>query len=403
MLQGKTVLLGVTGGIAAYKMPNVARMLKKLHCNVHVLMTEHATNFITATTFETLTGNKCLIDTFDRNFEFSVEHVALAKQADLVLVAPATANVLGKIANGIADDMLTTTVMACTCKVLAAPAMNHNMYRNPIVQENLKKLERFGYGLIPPDTGMLANGDIGEGKLPPEETLVEYVLRELAFPKDLAGKQVLVTAGATREAIDPVRFITNHSTGKMGYALAKAAMLRGADVTLVTGAAFLEPPMFVETVRTVSAEEMYQEVLRRAPKADIILKAAAVADYRPAQAAQEKIKKSEGTANIPLERTKDILAELGRLKSEGAIHSYLCGFSMETQNLEENSRAKLVKKHLDLVAANSLKVEGAGFGTDTNVLTLITRDDVIHLEQMGKEEAAHKILDEIGKQLGAVR
>lgn len=402
MLQGKTVLLGVTGGIAAYKMPNVARMLKKLHCNVHVLMTEHATNFITATTFETLTGNKCLIDTFDRNFEFSVEHVALAKQADLVLVAPATANVLGKIANGIADDMLTTTVMACTCKVLAAPAMNHNMYRNPIVQENLKKLERFGYGLIPPDTGMLANGDIGEGKLPPEETLVEYVLRELAFPKDLAGKQVLVTAGATREAIDPVRFITNHSTGKMGYALAKAAMLRGADVTLVTGAASLEPPMFVETVKTVSAEEMYQEVLRRAPKADIILKAAAVADYRPAQIAQEKIKKSEGSANIPLERTKDILAELGRLKSEGAIHSYLCGFSMETQNLEENSRAKLVKKHLDLVAANNLKVEGAGFGTDTNVLTLITRDDVIHLEQMGKEEAAHKILDEIGKQLGAV-
>lgn len=403
MLQGKTVLLGVTGGIAAYKMPNVARMLKKLHCNVHVLMTEHATNFITATTFETLTGNKCLIDTFDRNFEFSVEHVALAKQADLVLVAPATANVLGKIANGIADDMLTTTVMACTCKVLAAPAMNHNMYRNPIVQENLKKLERFGYGLIPPDTGMLANGDIGEGKLPPEETLVEYVLRELAFPKDLAGKQVLVTAGATREAIDPVRFITNHSTGKMGYALAKAAMLRGADVTLVTGAASLEPPMFVETVKTVSAEEMYQEVLRRAPKADIILKAAAVADYRPAQIAQEKIKKSEGSANIPLERTKDILAELGRLKSEGAIHSYLCGFSMETQNLEENSKAKLVKKHLDLVAANNLKVEGAGFGTDTNVLTLITRDDVIHLEQMGKEEAAHKILDEIGKQLGAVR
>ncbi len=401
MLQGKTVLLGVTGGIAAYKMPNVARMLKKLHCNVHVLMTEHATNFITATTFETLTGNKCLIDTFDRNFEFSVEHVALAKQADLVLVAPATANVLGKIANGIADDMLTTTVMACTCKVLAAPAMNHNMYRNPIVQENLKKLERFGYGLIPPDTGMLANGDIGEGKLPPEETLVEYVLRELAFPKDLAGKQVLVTAGATREAIDPVRFITNHSTGKMGYALAKAAMLRGADVTLVTGAASLEPPMFVETVKTVSAEEMYQEVLRRAPKADIILKAAA--DYRPAQAAQEKIKKSEGSANIPLERTRDILAELGRLKSEGAIHSYLCGFSMETQNLEENSRAKLVKKHLDLVAANNLKVEGAGFGTDTNVLTLITRDDVIHLEQMGKEEAAHKILDEIGKRIGAVR
>lgn len=403
MLQGKTVLLGVTGGIAAYKMPNVARMLKKLHCNVHVLMTEHATNFITATTFETLTGNKCLIDTFDRNFEFSVEHVALAKQADLVLIAPATANVLGKIANGIADDMLTTTVMACTCKVLAAPAMNHNMYRNPIVQENLKKLERFGYGLIPPETGMLANGDIGEGKLPPEGTLVEYVLKELAFPKDLAGKQVLVTAGATREAIDPVRFITNHSTGKMGYALAKIAMLRGADVTLVTGAAALEPPMFVETVKTVTAEEMYQEVIQRAPQADIILKAAAVADYRPAQVSEDKIKKSEGAASIPLERTRDILAELGRLKSEGAIHSYLCGFSMETQNLEENSREKLVKKHLDMIAANNLKVEGAGFGTDTNVLTLITKDEVIRLERMGKEEAAHRILDEIGTQIAAMR
>lgn len=401
MLQGKTVLLGVTGGIAAYKMPNVARMLKKLHCNVHVLMTENATNFITATTFETLTGNKCLIDTFDRNFEFSVEHVALAKQADLVLLAPATANVLGKIANGIADDMLTTTVMACTCKVLAAPAMNHNMYRNPIVQGNLKKLEQFGYVLIPPETGMLANGDIGEGKLPSEETLVEYVLKELAFQKDLAGKQVLVTAGATQEAIDPVRFITNHSTGKMGYALAKAAMYRGASVTLVTGAAAVEPPMFVETVKVVAAEEMYQETLRRAPRADIILKAAAVADYRPAQMAEDKIKKAEGTANIPLERTRDILAELGRLKTEGKIHSYLCGFSMETQNLEENSRAKLMKKHLDMVAANNLKVEGAGFGTDTNVLTLITKDSTKRLERMGKDEAAHQILDEIGKHFPA--
>lgn len=395
MLQGKTVLLGVTGGIAAYKMPNVARMLKKLHCNVHVLMTEHATNFITATTFETLTGNKCLIDTFDRNFEFSVEHVALAKQADLALIAPATANVIGKMANGIADDMLTTTVMACTCRTLIAPAMNHNMYRNPIVQDNLKKLERFGYEMIPPDTGMLANGDIGEGKLPSEEVLVEYILKELAFPKDLAGKKILVTAGATQEAIDPVRYITNHSTGKMGYALAKAAMRRGAEVTLVTGMTSLEPPMFLETVQIVSAEEMYQAVISRAPQMDVIIKAAAVADYRPSEVAEDKIKKSEGAAQIPLERTRDILAELGRLKSEGMIHSFLCGFSMETRDLEENSRAKLEKKNLDMIAANNLKVEGAGFGTDTNVLTLITRENVIHLERMDKSEAACEILNQI--------
>lgn len=395
MLQGKTVLLGVTGGIAAYKMPNVARMLKKLHCNVHVLMTENAQNFITATTFETLTGNKCLIDTFDRNFEFSVEHVALAKQADLVLIAPATANVIGKIANGIADDMLTTTVMACTCRTLIAPAMNHNMYRNPIVQDNLKKLEGFGYEIIPPDRGMLANGDIGEGKLPAEEVLMEYVLKELARPKDLAGKKILVTAGATQEAIDPVRYITNHSTGKMGYALAKEAMRRGAEVTLVTGVTSLEPPRFLETVRIVSAEEMYQAVISRAPQMDVIIKAAAVADYRPAKAAEDKIKKSEGQAQISLERTRDILAELGRLKSEGAIHSFLCGFSMETRDLEENSRAKLEKKNLDMIAANNLKVEGAGFGTDTNVLTLITRENAIHLEKMDKSEAAGKILDQI--------
>ena len=395
MLKGKTVLLGVTGGIAAYKMPNVARMLKKLHCNVHVLMTEHATNFITATTFETLTGNKCLIDTFDRNFEFSVEHVALAKQADFALIAPATANVIGKIANGLADDMLTTTILACTCKTLIAPAMNHNMYRNPIVQDNLEKLKKFGYGIIPPDTGMLANGDIGEGKLPSEEVLLEYVLRELAFPKDLAGKKILVTAGATQEAIDPVRYITNHSTGKMGYALAKAAMQRGARVTLVTGVSALEPPMFTQAVHVVSAEEMYREVIGRAPQMDVIIKAAAVADYRPSKIAEDKIKKSDAPGQIQLERTKDILAELGKQKSEGKIHSFLCGFSMETQNLEENSRAKLERKHLDMVAANNLKIEGAGFGTDTNVITLITKDKTIHLERMGKDEASHKILDEI--------
>ncbi len=395
MLQGKTVLLGVTGGIAAYKMPNVARMLKKLHCNVHVLMTENAKNFITATTFETLTGNKCLIDTFDRNFEFSVEHVALAKQADLVLLAPTTANVIGKIANGIADDMLTTTVMACTCKTLIAPAMNHNMYRNPIVQDNLGRLEGFGYEIIPPDTGMLANGDIGEGKLPSEETLMEYVLKELAFPKDLAGKKILVTAGATREAIDPVRYITNHSTGKMGYALAKMAMLRGAEVTLVTGVTALEAPMFLEVKKTVSAEEMYQEVIRLAPRMDVIIKAAAVADYRPSEVAEDKIKKSDGRAQINLERTRDILAELGRMKSEGKIHSFLCGFSMETRDLEENSKAKLEKKNLDMIAANNLKVEGAGFGTDTNVVTLITREDVIRLERMDKAEVALEILNQV--------
>ncbi len=398
MLQGKTVLLCVTGGIAAYKMPNVARMLKKMHCRVHVLMTENATNFITATTFETLTGNKCLIDTFDRNFEFSVEHIALAKQADLVLLAPATANVIGKIANGIADDMLTTTVMACTCKILLAPAMNHNMYHNAIVQDNLKKLEQYGYLVIPPVHGMLANGDSGDGKLPSEDVLVEYVKRELAHEKDLQGRKVLVTAGATQEAIDPVRYITNHSTGKMGYALANQAMLRGAQVTLVTGVSALTPPMFTEVVPVVTAEEMYQEVIARASEADIIIKAAAVADYRPSQVAEDKIKKSEEDAYIALERTRDILGELGSRKARGELQAYLCGFSMETRDLEENSRAKLAKKHLDMVAANNLKVEGAGFGADTNVLTLITDSEVTRLEKMTKEEAADKILDRIAKE-----
>ena len=395
MLQGKTVLLGVTGGIAAYKMPNLARMLKKLHCNVHVLMTENAANFITATTFETLTGNKCLIDTFDRNFEFSVEHVAIAKQADLVLVAPATANVIGKVANGIADDMLTTTVMACTCKTLIAPAMNHNMYHNPIVQGNIQKLERLGYGIVPPDSGMLANGDMGDGRMPAESVLLEYVLRELALEKDWKGKRVLVTAGATREAIDPVRFITNHSTGKMGYAIAKMAMLRGADVTLVTGAATVEPPMFVQVVQAVSAQDMYEAVTSLAPGMDLIVKAAAVADYRPAQAAADKIKKSEGMANISLERTQDILAELGQKKQAGEIKAFLCGFSMETQDLEKNSRAKLEDKHVDMIAANNLKVPGAGFGVDTNVITLFTKDGARELGQMTKEMAANEILDEV--------
>lgn len=393
MLQGKTVLLGVTGGIAAYKMPNVARMLKKMHCNVHVLMTQNATNFITATTFETLTGNKCLIDTFDRNFEFSVEHVALAKQADLVLLAPATANVIGKIAGGIADDMLTTTVMACTCKCLIAPAMNHNMYHNSIVQENLEKLKRHGYEIIDPVCGMLANGDTGDGKLPSEEVLVEHVLKELAYPKDMAGMKVLVTAGPTREAIDPVRFISNHSTGKMGYAIAKMAMYRGADVTLVSGPVALEPPMFVDVVPVTTAEEMYQAVTERAGEQDFIIKAAAVADYRPAVCADEKIKKSDDSADLKLERTRDILAALGENKGK----TILCGFSMETEHMLENSRAKLQKKNLDMIAANNLKQEGAGFGTDTNVLTLITADGEEQLEQMSKEAAANCLIEKLLK------
>lgn len=391
MLQGKTVLLGVTGGIAAYKMPNVARMLKKLHCNVHVLMTQNATNFITPTTFETLTANKCIIDTFDRNFEFSVEHVALAKQADLVLIAPATANVIGKIANGIADDMLTTTVMACTCKCLIAPAMNHNMYHNSIVQENIEKLKRHGYEIIEPICGMLANGDTGDGKLPTEETLVEYVLRELAFPKDMDGMNVLVTAGPTQEAIDPVRYITNHSTGKMGYAIARMAMYRGANVTLVSGPTALKAPMFVDVVPVTTAQEMYEAVTSRAKEQDMIIKAAAVADYRPAVVAEQKVKKQAGDATIELERTKDILAELGADKGE----TILCGFSMETENMLENSRAKLQKKNLDMIVANNLKVEGAGFGTDTNVVTLITREGEKQLALMSKEDVANQLLTEL--------
>lgn len=395
MLKGKTVLLGVTGGIAAYKMPNVARMLKKLHCNVHVIMTENAQNFITATTFETLTGNKCLIDTFDRNFEFSVEHVALAKQADLVLIAPATANVIGKIANGIADDMLTTTEMACTCKKMIAPAMNHNMYHNPIVQENIEKLKRFGYEIIPPVNGMLANGDMGDGKLPSEETLVEYVIREFAFEKDLAGKKVLVTAGPTQEAIDPVRFISNHSTGKMGYAIAKMAMLRGAEVTLVTGPTQIEPPMFVETVPVKSAKEMYEAVTGAAREQDIIIKAAAVADYTPVHAAEDKIKKTDGSSNLELKRTEDILGTLGEAKANGEICAFLCGFSMETKDMLENSSKKLEKKKVDMIAANNLKQKGAGFATDTNLLTLITKEGAKELPLMSKEEAANMLLDEI--------
>ena len=396
MLTGKTVVLGVTGGIAAYKMPNVARMLKKMHCNVHVIMTQNATNFITATTFETLTGNKCLIDTFDRNFEFSVEHVAIAKQADLVLIAPATANVIGKIAGGIADDMLTTTVMACTCKILIAPAMNHNMYHNSIVQENIEKLKRHGYEIIDPVCGMLANGDTGDGKLPSEETLVSYVVRELAHEKDLHGKKVLVTAGPTQEAIDPVRYITNHSTGKMGYALAEAAMLRGAEVTLISGPTAIEPPMFVNVIPIISAQEMFEKVATNATENDIIIKAAAVADYRPKEVCDEKIKKSDHDTEIELERTTDILAYLGKNKGK----TFLCGFSMETENMLENSRRKLDKKNLDMIVANNLKDKGAGFGVDTNLITIITRDRELQLELMSKQDVANCILDEIIRKTG---
>lgn len=396
MLKGKTVLLGVSGSIAAYKIANLARLLKKQHATVHVLMTQNATNFITATTFETLTGTKCLIDTFDRNFEFSVEHVALAKQADLVMLAPASANVIGKIAGGIADDMLTTTIMACPCKKLIAPAMNTNMYNNPIVQDNIAKLKRFGYEFVDPVVGMLANGDTGNGKMADEETLLSYVLKELACEKDMKGKKVLVTAGPTREAIDPVRYITNHSTGKMGYALAKAAMYRGADVTLVTGPTSIKKPDFVKVVEINSAAELYRAVCERAPEQDIIIKAAAVADYRPAVVADEKVKKSDGVMSIALERTEDTLKKLGMEKREG---QFLCGFSMETEHMVENSRAKLEKKNLDMIVANNLKVEGAGFGTDTNVVTILTKDGEISLPVMSKDEVAGRILDEIMRRM----
>lgn len=390
MLKGKTVVLAVSGSIAAYKIANLARMLKKLNCNVQVLMTENATQFINPITFETLTSNKCLIDTFDRNFQYSVEHVALAKQADVVMIAPASANVIGKIANGIADDMLTTTVMACPCKKIVSPAMNHNMFHNPIVQDNIKKLEKYGYEIVAPDRGMLANGDIGDGRMPEESVLLEYILKEIAYEKDMAGKKVLVTAGATREAIDPVRFITNHSSGKMGISLAKAAMLRGADVTLVAAHTDVELPMFVDTVRVSSAEEMFNEVTARSGNADIIIKAAAVADYTPVTTADSKIKKSDGDMKIELKRTKDILKYLGENKKE---NQFICGFSMETDNLIENSRKKLASKKCDMICANSLRTAGAGFGTDTNIITLITADSEKELELMSKEKASHAIFD----------
>ena len=396
MLQGKTVVLGVTGSIAAYKIASLASKLVKLHADVHVLMTQNATNFITPITFETLTGNKCLIDTFDRNFQFDVAHVSLAKKADVMLIAPASANVIGKIANGLADDMLTTTVMASTAPVLISPAMNTHMYENPIVQDNLQKLERFGYKIIAPAVGMLACHDVGAGKMPEPEMLLDWILREIACKKDLQGKKILVTAGPTQEAVDPVRYLTNHSTGKMGYALARCAMLRGADVTLVTGPTAITPPPFVQTVAVTSAEEMYQEVTKRAAEQNAIIMAAAVADYRPATVSAEKQKKQAGDAVLPLSRTKDILAYLGEHKPAG---QFLCGFSMETQHMLENSRAKLKQKHLDMICANNLKVAGAGFGTDTNVVTLIQAQKEQELPLQSKEAVGHAILDVIAKTL----
>lgn len=387
MLKGKTVVLAVSGSIAAYKIASLASALKKLHANVQVLMTKNAVNFINPITFESLTGNKCLVDTFDRNFQYSVEHVALAKQADVVLVAPASANVIGKIAHGIADDMLTTTVMACKCKKIIAPAMNTNMFDNPILQDNLKILEHYGYEVISPAVGYLACGDTGAGKMPEPELLLQYILREIAYEKDMQGKRVLVTAGPTQESIDPVRFITNHSTGKMGYAIAKMCMLRGAEVTLVSGPTSIAKPEFVHVVDVVTAKGMYEEVTKRAKDQDIIIKAAAVADYRPKSVSSEKMKKKDDDLAIPMERTDDILKFLGEHKKE---HQFLCGFSMETENMLENSRKKLEKKHLDMIVANNLKVEGAGFAGDTNVVTIITGQEEVSLGKMTKEETALK-------------
>ncbi|MDE6956616.1 MAG: bifunctional phosphopantothenoylcysteine decarboxylase/phosphopantothenate--cysteine ligase CoaBC [Lachnospiraceae bacterium] len=396
MLKGKTVILGVSGGIAAYKSASLASMLIKSGAKVHVIMTEHATNFIHPITFETLTRQKCLTDTFDRNFEFNVEHVELAKAADVIMIAPATANVIAKAAHGIADDMLTTTLLACKCPKIIVPAMNTRMYENPITQDNINTLKKYGMEVVTPATGYLACGDTGAGKMPEPEILFEHIVRAIAYPKDMEGKKVLVTAGPTQEKIDPVRYISNHSTGKMGYAIARQCMLRGAQVTLVSGKTNLKPPMFVEVVSVISAKDMYEAVIERGDRMDIIIKAAAVADYRPANVSEEKMKKTGGELSIELERTQDILQHLGTHKKEG---QFLCGFSMETQNMLENSRKKLEKKNLDMIAANNLKVEGAGFGTDTNIITLITKDMEKELEIMTKAEAADEILDEIMRRM----
>lgn len=396
MLQGKTVVLGVTGGIAAYKMPNLASALVKLGCNVQVLMTQNATQFITAVTFETLTGNKALVDTFDRNFSFQVEHIAVADQADLVMIAPATANVIAKLAHGLADDMLTTTVLACNCPKIVAPAMNTKMYENPVTQDNLNILRRYGWEVVEPASGYLACGAVGKGKLPEPEALLQVILHDLAHEKDMVGKKVLVTAGPTQEALDPVRCLTNHSSGKMGYAIAQAAARRGAQVTLVSGPVALKRLPYVETVDVVSAQEMFEAVTARAAEQDIIIKAAAVADYRPMVVAEDKMKKSDDALSIPLERTQDILGWLGQHRQPG---QFLCGFSMETQNMVENSRKKLEKKRVDMIAANNLKVEGAGFGVDTNLLTLITKDGLDELPMVTKEAAADLLLDSILKRM----
>ena len=397
MLKGKCVVLGVTGSIAAYKIANLASALVKLHADVNVIMTENATNFINPITFETLTGNKCLVDTFDRNFQFNVEHVALAKRADIFLVAPASANVIGKMAHGIADDMLTNTILAAKCPKLVSPAMNTNMYENPIVQDNMKILERYGFGIINPASGYLACGDTGAGKMPEPEVLLSYILRTIAHEKDLAGKKVLITAGPTQEKIDPVRFITNHSTGKMGYSLAENCVRRGAEVTLVTGPVSIAPPPFVKVIPVVSAADMAEAVKANFEDQDVVIKTAAVADYRPAHPATEKVKKKDGDSMLELERTEDILSYLGAHKKEG---QFICGFSMETENMLENSRIKLEKKKVDMIVANNLKVAGAGFGTDTNVVTLITKEDCKELELMSKADVAEAIVSEIRDRIG---
>ncbi len=392
MLTGKTVVLGVSGSIAAYKIAGLASALKKLHADVQVIMTRNGTQFITPLTFESLTGNKCLVDTFDRNFQFSVEHVAIAKKADIFMLAPATANVIAKAAHGLADDMLTTTFLACRCPKYIVPAMNTQMYENPITQDNLKTCVSYGMHVIDPAVGYLACGDVGAGKMPEPEVLLDYILQEIAYPKDLAGKKILVTAGPTQEKLDPVRYLTNHSTGRMGYAIARVAARRGAEVTLVTGPTNLEKPRFVKLVEITSAGEMFEAVTAAAPAQDAVIKAAAVADYRPVSAADEKMKKKDGEMFIELERTGDILGYLGQHKRKGQL---LCGFSMETENLLANSREKLRKKNLDMIAANSLKVEGAGFGTDTNVVTLITREEETALEKMSKDDVADRLLTKL--------
>lgn len=389
MLKGKTILLGVTGGIAAYKAAALASALVKLNAAVEVVMTKNATEFITPLTFEELTGRRVMVDTFDRNFQHQVEHISLAQRTDLMIVAPATANVCAKLAHGLADDMLTTTALACRCPKLIAPAMNTNMYENPVTQDNLNLLRRYGWEVIEPASGRLACGAVGKGKLPEPEELVQYILRAVAKEKDLAGKRVLVTAGPTREALDPVRFITNHSSGKMGYAIAKAAMLRGAEVTLVTGPTAIAAPAFVKVINISSAQEMFEAVAAEAPTADLIIKAAAVADYTPCHVADHKMKKSDTDLSIPLKRTVDILKYLGENRREGQI---ICGFSMETENMLENSRSKLTKKGVDMICANNLKEAGAGFSVDTNVITLITADDVCQLPLMSKEDVADAIL-----------